>query len=85
MLEWDHFDARERSRRVYDMCWTAAVVSLLASLVAALVGLALAAIGSHHRALRVALAIAATPALLILVPFAAEIAASIWRTRHPFR
>ena len=85
MLEWDHFDARERKRRVHDLCWFAAVHSLLASLVAALVWWALVVTGSHRLALRVAMAIAATPALLILVPFAVEIAASIWRTRHPFR
>jgi hypothetical protein len=80
--EWDHFDPWERRHRIGATLGLSVLSMTLSSLFATVVYFALKAIGLEAKVF--ALTIALLPGTLVIVHFALEVAASMWRTRIGF-
>ena len=80
-VEWDHLGDWERKRRIRDTVLLSVLFSTATSVIAVLIYLALRFIGIGRGASFLAVGVAVLPAVLITVPFVAQVAASILRTR----
>jgi hypothetical protein len=80
--EWDHLGDWERNRRVEQSLLLGVFLWLVTSGLAAILYFALRWIGLGDGATIISVIFAFLPIVLILVPFALQVAASIWRTRR---
>ena len=80
-VEWDHLGDWERKRRIRDTVLLSVLFSVASSVMAAVVYLAMHTIGIGRGVFSVAAVIAVLPAVLIIVPFVFQVAASVLRTR----